>query len=134
MPCLDGIVKALTNLGAPSWRPVTDVVAGAIDRLVGQNLIAPLTSPSESPVHETSVRLAPTPAGWRRLPSLLRVLPLPAYGSDITYRLKVMGLDLLGRQDREYQISELAGHWQRVLALWERAQERRPCMQPSVRL
>jgi hypothetical protein len=44
-----------------------------------------------------------------------------------------MGLDLLDHETRASQIKELVGYLQKVLALWETAQQRCPCSQPTVR-
>ena len=124
---VDGIQRALGGIGAPSWRPVDEVVAAAIERLLDRHWLA--FAPAES----ETICLMPTTAARTRLPELLRALPLSNTSPDIAYKLKVMGLDLLDREARQRQIEALSGHWQGVLALWQEAERDCPCVQPSVR-
>ena len=118
----------MSHIGAPSWRPVGEVVATAIERLLDRQwlAIAPLAN-------RDAMCLTPTAAARRRLPELLKALPLSNSSPDIAYKLKIMGLDLLDRDARRRQIEELAGHWRGVLQLWQGAERDCPCTQPSVR-
>ena len=123
---LEEVVKALGHLGAPSWRPVGEVVVGTVERLIERRLIAPCGAPGTE-------ALAPTAAARLRLPGMLRALPMSSPSPDVAYKLKLMGLDLLEGAMRTAQLRELIGHWRGMLALWEGAERRCPCTQPSVR-
>ncbi|MBV8651281.1 MAG: hypothetical protein JO255_07425 [Alphaproteobacteria bacterium] len=125
---VDGIQRALGRIGAPSWRPVEEVVSAAIERLLDRHWLA-----FAPPVEAETICLVPTAAARARLPGLLKALPLSNAAPDIAYKLKIMGLDLLDREARRQQIEELSGHWQGVLALWQEAERDCPCVQPSVR-
>jgi hypothetical protein len=125
---VDGIQHALSKIGAPSWRPVGEVIASAIERLLDRQWLA--IAPQRD---RDAMCLTPTQTARVRLPELLKALPLSNSSPDIAYKLKVMGLDLLDRDARRRQIEELAGHWRGVLALWQDAERDCPCVQPSVR-
>ncbi|MBS0220776.1 MAG: hypothetical protein JSR91_08540 [Proteobacteria bacterium] len=120
-----GIVRALTHVGAPSWRPVGDVVVEAVGRLRGIGLLAPS--------RERDDTLGPTGRGRAVLPELLYALPLSGTFPDIGYKLKVMGLDVLEGAARERQHQALLDHWREATSLWQDAEDRCPCRQPSVR-
>jgi hypothetical protein len=125
---VDGIQHALGRIGAPSWRPVGEVVAAAIERLLDRHWLA-----FAPPAEPDTISLMPTMVARARLPELLKALPLSNTSPDIAYKLKIMGLDLLDGEARQRQIDELSGHWQGVLALWQEAERDCPCVQPSVR-
>jgi Putative AphA-like transcriptional regulator len=125
---VDGILRALSHIGAPSWRPVGEVVTTAIERLLDRNWL--VIAPS---MNEAEVALTPSEAARGRLPDLLAALPLSASAPDIAYKLKIIGLDLLDRHARRRQIEELAGHWRGVLAQWQDAARNCPCVQHSAR-
>ncbi|HTG19386.1 MAG TPA: hypothetical protein VK681_05035 [Reyranella sp.] len=124
----EGILRALVHIGAPSWRPVGDVVVGAIDGLRDIGLLA-----VAAPGDRGGARLAPTARGRAVLPDLLYVLPLSGTSPDIGYKLKVMGLDVLEAAARERQLRALLDHWRDVATMWQDAEHRCPCRQPSVR-
>ena len=130
---LEGILKALGNLGAPTWRPVAEVVVNAVERLIEERLLEASAAPSDGHAAARAPRLQPSARARERLPSLLRTLPLSSLSPDIVYRLKIMGLDLLDPETRAGQLRELTAHWQGLLALWQHAEERCPCAQASVR-
>jgi len=123
---LEAVVKALANLGAPSWRPVGEVVVGTVERLLERRLLA------ECGAAEAAA-LAPTAAARLRLPGMLLALPMSSPSPEVAYKLKVLGLDLLEGAMRAAQLRELSAHWHGVLALWQGAERRCPCTQPSVR-
>lgn len=125
---VEDILHAMRQIGAPSWRPVGEVVTIAIERLLERHWLE-IASP---PDHD-AMCLGPSEAARCRLPDLLAALPLSASALDITYKLKLMGLDLLDRDARRQQLEELAGHWRGVLALWQRAERNCPCVGMSVR-
>lgn len=122
---IDGIIRALTHVGAPSWRPLGDVVVEAVDRLRKIGLLALSQERDET--------LGPTVQGRAVLSELLYALPLSGTFPDIGYKLKVMGLDVLEGAARERQHQALLDHWRETTSLWQDAEDRCPCRQPSVR-
>jgi Putative AphA-like transcriptional regulator len=118
------ILRTLMQIGAPTWRPLGDVVAGAIETLRDDDLLAPTIGDDA---------LAPTPWGRTVLPDLLHALPLSGTAPEIGYKLRVMALDVLEADARARQLDALLDHWRDVAALWEDAERRCPCPQPSVR-
>lgn len=125
---IDGILRALAHIGAPSWRPVGDVVVGVVIRLREHGLLE--VSALESPEGD---KLAPTAWGRAVLPALLYALPMSGTAPDVGYKLKVMGLDVLDVSARERQLRSLLDHWRDVATMWQRAEDRCPCREPSVR-
>jgi len=123
---MDGILDALIHVGAPSWRPVEEVVAGTVDRLCRQGLLEVIFD------HQVG-RFAPSAVARATLPKVLDALPLAGASSDISYKLRVMGLDVLEPPERAKQLEALVGYWRRVADFWKTAQDRCPCTQPSVR-
>ncbi|WP_395713628.1 hypothetical protein [Reyranella sp.] len=124
---MDGITRALTHIGAPSWRPLGDVVVGVIHRLCDVGLLENVTAGRESD------RFATTKQGRALLPELLYALPLSGASPDAGYKLKVVGLDVLDAAARERQLQALLGHWRELASLWQEAEHRCPCRQASVR-
>jgi len=123
---LEGVVKALGHLGAPSWQPVGEVVVGTVERLLERRLMTALG-------RGDAERLGPTTAARLRLPGMLRALPMSSPSPDMAYKLKLLGLDLLEGEMRRAQLRELIGHWRGMLSLWQVAERRCPCTRPSVR-
>lgn len=121
------VLQALARIGAPSWRPLDDVVAGSLDRLYRDGLLE--VTASKSPGRA----FVPTALARARLPELLYALPLSGASPDIGYKLKVMGLDLLEAGARERQLQALLAHWHDLATLWQDAEDRCPCRQPGVR-
>ncbi|HYC15552.1 MAG TPA: hypothetical protein VEC75_14975 [Stellaceae bacterium] len=119
---IEGIFGALIHLGAPSWRPLDEVIERTVDCLCRQGLL-----------EGVSDRFAPSAVARAALPEALETLPLDGASSDICYKLKVMGLDLLEPRERARQLQALVGHWRRTAELWQIAEDRCPCAQPSVR-
>ena len=122
-----GILGALAHVGAPSWRPVDDVVADAVDRLRQQGLLEPVSS------RRGAARFVPAARVKSSLPALLDRLSLSGAAPDIGYKLKVMGLDLLDPVPRAKQLEALVTYWRGVAAGWQEAEDRCPCTQASVR-
>lgn len=124
---LDEVVRALGHIGAPSWRPLGDVVVGAVQRLRELGLISVKASEGRP-----GDRLAPSDWGRAVLPDLLYALPLSAASPDPGYKLKVVGLDVLDVTARERQRQALLDHWHGLAMQWQEAEARCPCRQPSV--
>lgn len=125
---VEGILRALAHIGAPSWRPVGDVVVGVVMKLREHgllNIAAPETQEGD--------KLAPTAWGRTVLPELLYALPMSGTALDVGYKLKVMGLDVLDAASRERQLRALLDHWRDVATMWQDAEDRCPCRERSVR-
>jgi hypothetical protein len=124
----EGILRALAHIGAPSWRPVGDVVVGIVTRLREHDLLKIAASEGRE-----GDRLAPTAWGRAVLPELLYALPMSGTALDVGYKLKVMGLDVLDAAARGRQLRALLDHWREVATMWQDAEDRCPCREPSVR-
>lgn len=125
---MEGILRALAHIGAPSWRPVGDVVVGGITRLREHGLLK-----IAAPESREGDKLVLTMWGRAILPELLYALPLSGAALDVGYKLKVMGLDVLDAAARERQLVALLDHWREVATMWQDAEHRCPCQEPSVR-
>src|SRR5262249_20256264 len=73
---IQGIFGALFHLGAPSWRPLDDVVARTVDCLCRQGLLEGISD-----------RFAPSALARAALPEALEALPLDGASTDICYKL-----------------------------------------------
>lgn len=125
---IEEVVRVLSHIGAPSWRPLGDVVVGAVQRLREVGLLGATAAAPWS-----GERLAPTDWGRAVLPDLLYALPLSDAAPDSGYKLKVVGLDVLDAAARERQLQALLTHWRGLAMQWQEAEVRCPCRQPSVR-
>jgi hypothetical protein len=124
----EGVIRALTHIGAPSWRPLGDVVVGVIHRLCAAGLLDSTTTGGRD-----GERLAPTAWGRTVLPELMYALPLSGASPDAGYKLKVVGLDVLDAAARERQLQALLDHWRDLAVQWREAEHHCPCRRPSVR-
>jgi hypothetical protein len=125
---IDAVIRALTHIGAPSWRPLGDVVVGVVHRLCDAGLLDNTTAEGRE-----GDRFSPTEWGRAVLPGLLYALPLSGASPDAGYKLKVVGLDVLDATARERQLQALLDHWRDLAAQWRQAEHHCPCRQPSVR-
>lgn len=125
---MEGILRALAHIGAPSWRPVGDVVVGVVDRLQEHGLLK-----IAAPESREGDKLMLTVWGRAVLPELLYALPMSGTALDVGYKLKVMGLDVLDAAARDRQLRALLDHWREVATMWRDAEHRCPCQEPSVR-
>ncbi len=125
---MDGIVRALSQIGAPSWRPLGDVVVGVVHRLREIGLLRSVTAESGD-----GDKLTTTDWGRAVLPELLYGLPMSGAAPDAGYKLKVVGLDVLDVPARERQLQALLDHWRHLATQWQEAEHHCPCRQASVR-